>query len=68
MARKSALKKHKFTNKLILNQWLMIQFGIDPLTQDQDNQKPFHRLAAPLKDPAWKAWIQMACTSFTMHW
>ncbi|MCB5228612.1 MAG: DEAD/DEAH box helicase family protein [Candidatus Cloacimonetes bacterium] len=51
MARKSALKKHKFTNKLILNQWLMIQFGIDPLTQDQDNQKPFHRLAAPLKDP-----------------
>ena len=50
MARKTALKTHKFTNKLILNQWLMSQFGIDPIADDVDHTRPFHRLAAPLKD------------------
>ena len=50
MNRKAKLKTHKFTNKLILNQWLMSQFGIDPLKEDKDNLRPFHRLAKQLRD------------------
>lgn len=50
MARKSRLKTHRFTNKLILNQWLMSQFGIDPLVEYKDNTRPFHKLAAPIKN------------------
>ncbi|HQL15568.1 MAG TPA: hypothetical protein PK161_07485, partial [Candidatus Cloacimonadota bacterium] len=50
MARKTTLQTHKFTNKLILNQWLMSLFGIDPLQEYKDNTRPFHRLAAPIKD------------------
>jgi len=33
MARKTTLQNHKFTNKLLLNQWLMSQFGVDPPTE-----------------------------------
>jgi superfamily II DNA or RNA helicase len=50
MARKATLQNHKFTNKLILNQWLMSLFGIDPLLEYKDNTRPFHRLATPIKD------------------
>jgi hypothetical protein len=50
MARKTTLKTHTFTNKLILNQWLMSQFGIDPLLEYKNNTRPFHKLAAPIKD------------------
>ena len=50
MARKTTLQNHKFTHKLILNQWLMSQFGIDPLLDYKDNTKPFHKLAAPIRD------------------
>jgi len=50
MARKATLQTHKFTNKLILNQWLMSLFGIDPLQEYKDNTRPFHKLAAPIKD------------------
>lgn len=50
MVLKSAKKPHKFANKLILNQWLMSQFGIDPLADYEDKTRPFHRLSAPLKD------------------
>ncbi len=50
MARKASLQNHKFSNKLLLNQWLMSQFGIDPLLVYKDNTKPFHKLAAPIRD------------------
>ena len=50
MARKTTLQNHKFTHKLILNQWLMSQFGIDPLLESKSNDRPFHKLAAPIRD------------------
>ncbi len=43
-------KPHKFRDKLILNQWLMSLFGIDPLREGV-KERPFHRLADPLRDP-----------------
>ncbi len=47
-------KAHSFRNKLLLNQWLISLFGIDPLTEYKGNGKevrPFHLLAAPIRDP-----------------
>ncbi len=47
-------KPHKFRNKLLLNQWLVSLFGIDPLTEHKVHGKvvrPFHKLAEPLRDP-----------------
>jgi hypothetical protein len=46
-------KQHAFRNKLLLNQWLISLFGIDPLVEHKVNGKvvrPFHRLAAPIRD------------------
>lgn len=46
-------EKHAFRNKLLLNQWLISLFGIDPLVEHKVNGKivrPFHRLAAPIRD------------------
>jgi|TARA_A100001518_G_scaffold2731_1_gene2696 hypothetical protein len=46
-------KPHKFRNKLVLNQWLISLFGIDPFTEHQLNDKvvrPFHKLAEPIRD------------------
>ena len=45
---------HKFMNKLLLNQWLISLFGIDPLVEQRNNGKvvrPFHKLAEPIRDP-----------------
>ncbi len=45
---------HNFKNKLLLNQWLISLFGIDLLKEHRLNGKsirPFHRLAAPIRDP-----------------
>lgn len=42
------LKQHKFRDKLLLNQYLLSLFGIDPL-QKNTKQRPFHKLADPLK-------------------
>jgi len=44
----SGPKQHKFRDKLLLNQWLMTQFGIDPLRKDS-NKRPFHYLAKPIR-------------------
>ncbi|MCQ2402516.1 MAG: DEAD/DEAH box helicase family protein [Lentisphaeria bacterium] len=44
---------HKFANKLLLNQWLISLFGIDPLVEQRVNGKvvrPFHRLAENLRN------------------
>jgi superfamily II DNA or RNA helicase len=51
MAKKSkGLKQHAFRNKLILNQWLMSLFGIDPLAEKYTGaSRPFHDLAEPLR-------------------
>jgi len=49
-ARKSrGAPAHKFSNKLLLNQWLISLFGIDPLLEQVDVNdnpvRPFHKLA-----------------------
>ncbi len=47
-------KQHKFRNKLLLNQWLISLFGIDPLQEHKLRGKvvrPFHVLADPINDP-----------------
>ena len=41
-------KQHNFRDKLLLNQWLISQFGIDPLAEDKN--RPFHKLAEPIRD------------------
>ncbi len=46
-------KKHAFRNKLLLNQWLLGQFGIDTISGNPaggSKSRPFHRLAEPIKD------------------
>ncbi len=47
--RKSKIKTHQFRNKLLLNQWLLSLFGINPLREDT-KKRPFHRLAEHLRD------------------
>ena len=45
---------HKFRNKLLLNQWLLSLFGIDPLAEYRVKDKvvrPFYKLAEPIRDP-----------------
>ncbi|MCL6249153.1 DEAD/DEAH box helicase family protein [Acinetobacter sp. ANC 4945] len=49
-AKSQALKQHKFRDKLLLNQWLLTLFGIDPLDKDA-KMRPFHQLAEPIRDP-----------------
>ena len=52
--RSRGLKPHEFRNKLLLNQWLLSLFGIDPLLEHIVNGKavrPFHKLAEPIRDP-----------------
>ncbi len=47
-------KRHKFSNKLLLNQWLVSLFGIDPLREHKQNGhivRPFHILSEPIKYP-----------------
>ncbi|MFK5953862.1 MAG: DEAD/DEAH box helicase family protein [Desulfobacterium sp.] len=41
-------KPHKFRNKLILNQWLLTLFGINPLRNDK--KRPFHKLAESIRN------------------
>ncbi|PKL44161.1 MAG: restriction endonuclease subunit R [Candidatus Riflebacteria bacterium HGW-Riflebacteria-1] len=50
-----APKQHDFRNKLLLNQWLISLFGIDPLGEHKAHGKvvrPFNKLAEPISDPA----------------
>lgn len=52
--RSRGLEQHKFRNKLLLNQWLLSLFGIDPLAGQRlrgQAVRPFHILADPIKDP-----------------
>ena len=49
-AKSQALKQHKFRDKLLLNQWLISLFGIDPLDKNA-KKRPFHQLAEPIRDP-----------------
>ena len=47
-------KQHNFRDKLVLNQWLVSLFGINPLVEHRvDGQmiRPFHRLAEPIRNP-----------------
>lgn len=46
---KPKLKTHKFRDKLLLNQWILTLFGIDPLSEEK--KRPFHKLADTLKYP-----------------
>jgi hypothetical protein len=53
--RKSSRRKfHAFRNKLLLNQWLISLFGIDPFIEhkvDGKTVRPFHQLAESIRDP-----------------
>ena len=52
-AKKDGLKQHKFRNKLILNQWLISLFGIDPLAENTINRvkvRPFTFLSKSIRD------------------
>lgn len=47
-------KPHKFLNKLLLNQWLISLFGVDPIVEHRNDGKvvrPFHKLSEPIRDP-----------------
>lgn len=51
--RSRSSKSHEFRNKLLLNQWLVSLFGIDPLVERKvrgQTIRPFHMLADTLKD------------------
>ncbi len=55
MARRKlqGLQPHSFKRKLLLNQWLISLFGIDPLAEStlrDQKARPFHVLAEPIKD------------------
>ncbi len=46
-------KSLDFRNKLVLNQWMISLFGIDPLIEHRDHGnvvRPFHKLAEPIRD------------------
>jgi hypothetical protein len=50
--------QHSFRNKLILNQWLISLFGVDPLVEHYEGAskvRPFHKLAAPIRNPRLEA-------------
>nr|WP_321306916.1 DEAD/DEAH box helicase family protein [uncultured Sphaerochaeta sp.] len=50
-SKQKGLKQLGFKNKLILNQWMISLFGIDPLATQQDHSvRPFHKLADPIRD------------------
>ncbi|WP_059280048.1 DEAD/DEAH box helicase family protein [Dehalococcoides mccartyi] len=52
-AKNKGLKAHNFRNKLLLNQWLVSLFGIDPLSdkyQGASAPKPFHDMVEPLRE------------------
>lgn len=45
-------KSHSFGNKLVLNQWLISLFGVDPLVEHRNGSqilRPFHKLATPIR-------------------
>ena len=47
-------KPHNFRNKLLLNQWLVSLFGVNPLDRHRlrkEKIRPFHQLADPIKAP-----------------
>ena len=53
-SRSRGSKPHTFRNKLLLNQWMVNLFGIDPLTEVQLSDqmvRHFHLLADPIKAP-----------------
>jgi superfamily II DNA or RNA helicase len=53
-SKSKSVKQHAFRDKLLLNQWLISLFGIDPLVEQKINDKvvrPFHKLAEPIRDP-----------------
>lgn len=55
MARRPRSKSLSFRNKLVLNQWLLSLFGIDPLIEHKVGGKvvrPFHKLVEPIRNPA----------------
>lgn len=48
-------QSHKFRHKLLLNQWLISLFGIDPFREPNvpgiAKPLPFHALSSPIRDP-----------------
>lgn len=51
--RRTGPKQHKFRNRLVLNQWMISQFGIDPLKEYEvggRKVRAFHKLTQHLRD------------------
>lgn len=48
-ARASVSERLAFRDKLLLNQWLIGLFGVNPL--EADDVRPFRRLSEPIRDP-----------------
>ncbi len=70
---------HKFRHKLLLNQWLISLFGIDPFREPNvpgvTKPLPFHALSSPISDPrmegdgrGWKDWIRTDFTGSITTW
>jgi len=52
--RSSGPRKHNFRNRLVLNQWAISLFGVDPLREHRIGTRtvrPFHVLVDPILDP-----------------
>jgi hypothetical protein len=45
------IKPHSFRNKLLLNQWLVSLFGIDPLVEHKMNGTMVHGLEGQIYEP-----------------
>lgn len=63
MARRKTrgLKRHDFRNKLLLNQWLISLFGIDPLADnklDGKSVRPFRKLSERIREPGLEGFDQ----------
>jgi len=55
MRKNNALRQMEFRNKLVLNQWLISLFGVDPLREHRVAGRvvrPIHVLAEPIRDPS----------------
>ncbi|HNX00786.1 MAG TPA: DEAD/DEAH box helicase family protein, partial [Candidatus Cloacimonadota bacterium] len=49
LARRNRNNPLEFRKKLVLNQWLINLFGVNPLSEANHNELPFHRLSAPIR-------------------
>ena len=70
-AKGSAKTADPFIFKLVLNAWMIEQFGVDPLTEHKDTDgrsiPPIRRLAHTIIDEERKACTRMGATAFSAN-